>query len=432
MVRSSGRRAAPPPPTRPARSRGRVLLVAVLAVLATAGLLATSAPRALGQPVQAAQPARPAAPVTIPVGVQDGWINSCDSGSAPDYTPKNSVPAVDSPYWAALGMNTVRFSPPWDIASYNPATADGKALAVEQACFNYWLKALGAKGVTPEIAFKPDYDYTSGNRIMIPDLKTYAVAIQAFVSTYSCPTAPAGVRCPGGLARVSIIAPWGEPEFQGSGRVGTAKLPQYFYMQDGRRFDATDCPAHASDVSCGPALAAQMWVVVHHRCPSCTDVAGDFGSNRAKDFAYLAVYHKYLRDLHGGRAVYRPSVWAIHPYTDVIAFERHQNVPLQQTLVGRYARELRRIGFGSKTQIWLDEVSSFTVDFSKRHYSRQTQAMGAYMLLHTLPGAGGASVPGEPVVTRIYYMRFADAPHDALIVGGQREPIYFTFANRDK
>ncbi len=49
-----------------------------------------------------------------------------------------------------------------------------------------------------------------------------------------------------------------------------------------------------------------------------------------------------------------------------------------------------------------------------------------------LPGAGGASVPGEPVVTRIYYMRFAGAPHDALIVRGQREPIYFTFANRDK
>jgi hypothetical protein len=396
------------------------------------GLLITSAPRALAQPVQGGQPARPAAPVTIPVGVQDGWINSCDSGSAPDYTPKNSVPAVDSPYWAALGMNTVRFSPPWDIASYNPATPDGKALEVEQACFSYWLKALGAKGVTPEIAFKPDYNYTSGNRIMIPDLSTYAAAIQAFVSTYSCPTAPAGALCPDGLARVSIIAPWGEPEFQGSRKVGMAHLPQHFYLQDGRRFNATDCRPHATDVDCGPALAAQMWVVVHHRCPSCTDIAGDFGSNRVKDFAYLAVYHKYLRDLHGGKAVYRPGVWAIHPYTDVIAFERHQNVPLPRTLVGRYAHELRHIGFGSKTQIWLDEVSSFTVDFSKRHYSPQTQAMGAYQLLHTLPRASGASEPGEPVVTRIYYMRFTGAPHDALIVKGQREPIYHTFANRDK
>ena len=428
MKLPAGGRSTPPSLTRRARWRRRMLAVAV-AVSAAAGVLAVSASRAQAQP---AQPASPAAAVTIPAGVQDGWINSCDSGPAPDYTPKNAVPAVDSPYWAALGMTTVRFSPPWDIASAHAATTDGQALAVEQACFNYWLKALGAKGVTPEIAFKPDYNDTAGRRIMIPDLSTYAAAMQAFISAYSCPAAPAGALCSDGLARVSIIAPWGEPEFQGSGKVGTAKLPQYFYMQDGRRFDATDCPADASDVNCGPALAAQMWVVIHHRCPSCTDIAGDFGSNKAKDVAYLDIYHKYLRDLHGGHSVYRPSVWAIHPYTDVIAFERHQNVPLQQTLTGQYARELRRVGFGSHTQIWLDEVSSFTVDFSKHHYSRQTQAMGAYQLLHTLPEAGGASVPGEPVVTRIYYMRFAGAPHDALIVNGQREPIYFTFANRDK
>ncbi len=417
-VRSAG-------PRRPAGPPGR-LAVLLLVALAVAGLPAATAAGALAHPAAAV-----ASPVTA--GVQDGWINSCDSGPAPDYHPKNSVPAVDSPYWTALGMNTVRFSPPWDIASYNPATPDGKVLAVEQACFNYWLQALAAKGVTPEIAFKPDYNYQSGNRIMIPDLKTYEAAIQAFVSAYSCPRAPAGATCPNGLARVAIIAPWGEPEFKGSGKVGTYhKLPQYFYLQDGRRFDATSCPAHASDVNCGPALAAQMWVTVQHRCAACTVIAGDFGSNPNKDFAYLAVYHKYLRDLHGGQAIYRPAVWAIHPYTDVIAFERDQGVPLQQTLTGRYARQLRIAGFGSHTQIWLDEVSSFTVDFSGRHYSRTTQAIGASKLLHVLPGAGGASVPGEPVVTRIYYMRFAGAPHDALIVKGQREPVYFTFANRNK
>lgn len=416
------------PKARPTRPAGR------LAALLLAGLVAAAMPAAPA-PSALAQPGGPgtAASTPVTVGVQDGWINSCDSGQAPDYHPGKSVPAVDSPYWAALGMNTVRFSPPWDIASYNQATPDGKVLAVEQACFNYWLQALAAKGVTPEIAFKPDYNYQSGDRIMIPDLTTYAAAIQAFVSTYSCPAAPAGATCPDGLARVGIIAPWGEPEFKGSRKVGTYhKLPQYFYMQDGRRFDATNCPAQASDINCGPALAAQMWVTVRHRCPSCIDIAGDFGSNGGKDFAYLAVYHKYLRDLHGGRAVYRPSVWAIHPYTDVIAFERHQGVPLQQTLTGQYARHLRSAGFGSHTQIWLDEVSSFTVDFSKRHYSRQTQATGASKLLHVLPGAGGASVPGEPVVTRIYYMRFAGAPHDALIVKDKRQLIYFTFANRNK
>ncbi len=266
----------------PARWRGRVILVVVLA---TAGLLAAGVPRALAQPVQAAQPARTATPVTISAGVQDGWINSCDSGSAPDYTPKNSVLAVDSPYWAALGMNTVRFSPPWDIAFYNPATADGKALAVEQACFSYWLKALGAKGVTPEIAFKPDYNYTSGNRIMIPDLDTYTAAIQAFVSTFSCPAAPADVLCPDGLARVSIIAPWGEPEFHGSGKVGTAKLSQYFYMQDAGSTPLTARPRPTLAMS----TAARRWP---HRCGSWSITAArpaltspGTSAQPAKDFA---------------------------------------------------------------------------------------------------------------------------------------------------
>ncbi len=125
-------------------------------------------------------------------------------------------------------------------------------------------------------------------------------------------------------------------------------------------------------------------------------------------------------------------MWAIHPYTDVIAFERHQNVPLQQTLVGRYAQELRRIGFGSKTQIWLDEVSSFTVDFRQAPLLPADPGHGRLQAARHPARAGGASVPGEPVVTRVCYMRFAGAPHDALIVRGQREPIYFIFANRDK
>jgi hypothetical protein len=372
------------------------------------------------------------------VGVQDGWINSCDAGSAPSLPhPGSAVPADQSPYWSRLGVTTVRFSPPWDIADHSTTSPAGKVLTVEQACFDYWLRDLAAHGVTPEIAFKPDYNYQSGNRIMIPDLSTYQAAMTAFTAQYSnCPGTPA--TCADGLARVSIIAPWGEPEFRGTAKAGTFhKLPQILYMRSGREFDATDCPAHATDANCGPALAAQMWVTVQHRCPACTVIAGDFGSNQGKDLAYLDIYHKFLRDLHGGHTVYRPAVWAIHPYTDVIAFERsvqqHRPLPaLGGTLVGKFARQLRRVGFGSHTSIWLDEVSSFTVDFGGRHYSRAIQAAGAHDLLTYLPRAGGASVAGEPVVARIYYMRYAGAPHDALIVGGTREPVYWTFANRRK
>lgn len=309
-------------------------------------------------------------------------------------------------------MGTVRYSPPWDIAYHDTTSPDGQVLAVEQACFEYWLRDLAAHGVTPEIAFKPDYNYQSRGRIMIPDLRTYEAAISAFTALYSnCPGTPS--TCADGTARVRIIAPWGEPEFKGTSRAGTFhKLPQVFYLQSGRRFDAAHCPAHATDANCGPALAAQMWVTVQHRCPSCTIIAGDFGSNQGKDFAYLSVYRKYLRDLHGGHAVYRPDVWAIHPYTDVIGFERsiqqHRPLtPLHETLVGKFARQLRGYGYRSHTSIWLDEVSSFTVDFSGHRYSRAIQVQGAYDLLTYLPRAGGPSVPGEPVVTRIYYMRYA-------------------------
>jgi hypothetical protein len=40
-------------------------------------------------------------PVPV-VGVQDGWINSCDGNEkakTPNYTPNGAVPAVDSAYW---------------------------------------------------------------------------------------------------------------------------------------------------------------------------------------------------------------------------------------------------------------------------------------------------------------------------------------------
>jgi hypothetical protein len=417
-----------PPVPRAGRAGRRRVVSGLIAAMIGGGILAVSPPQAIAAP--AASP-----PVA---GVQDGWINSCDAGSAPSLPhPGSAVPADQSPYWSGLGMSTVRFSPPWDIAYHNTTSPAGKVLAVEQACFDYWLRDLAAHGVTPEIAFKPDYNDQSGGRIMIPDLGTYEAAMSAFTAQYSnCPGTPS--TCSDGTARVSIIAPWGEPEFKGTSKAGTFhQLPQVFYLPSGRRFDATNCPAHATDANCGPALAAQMWVTVQHRCPSCTVIAGDFGSNKKKDFAYLDVYRKYLRDLHGGHAVYRPAVWAIHPYTDVIGFERsiqrHRPLTaLRDTLVGRFAQQLRRDGYRSHTSIWLDEVSSFTVDFKGHHYSRAIQAQGAHDLLSYLPRAGGASVPGEPVVARIYYLRYAGAPHDALIVGGTREPIYRTFASRQK
>src|SRR5437868_13300424 len=65
-------------PRLPARLAGR-LAALLLAALAVAGLPAVTAPRALAEP---ARPAAAAAAAAVTAGVQDGWINSCDSGQA--------------------------------------------------------------------------------------------------------------------------------------------------------------------------------------------------------------------------------------------------------------------------------------------------------------------------------------------------------------
>ncbi len=402
------------------RIRPWLAATACAIMLATLVTFRTSLPEAQAQPItRAAAAATGSAPVPD-VGVQDSWINSCDTGSTPNYAPKGadpSVPAVDSPYWQALDMNTVRFSPPWDIAYHTP----GSHLQVVQECFDYWLGQLAAHHVQPDIAFKPDSGYTRRGHVRIPTLRVYVAAMKAFLARYG--------------NQVKIIAPWGEPEFHPDNGKGPA-----YELANGSAFDATSCPKHATDASCGPALAAQMWVAVRHLCPSCTVIAGDFGSNQGKDFKYLAIYQRFLRDIHGGHHAYHPDAWAIHPYTDVLRWEHEIKKGLprtkpQDTLVAQFAARLAGLGYHHGTRIWLDEVSSFTISPSIHKgetYLRATQAAGARELLTQLIKAGGASTPGEPVVTRIYYMRFAGNTPDALIVKGHREPVYHVFVTRQK
>lgn len=387
--------------------------------LATLVMSSTSLPEAQARPLQpvAATAAEAVSAPVADVGVQDSWINSCDKGSTPDYSPKGmdpSVPAVDSAYWPALHMNTVRFSPEWDIAYHSP----GSHLQVVQECFDYWLSRLAAHHVEPEIAFKPDSGYLNRRgSVKIPALRVYVAAMKAFLARYG--------------TQVKIISPWGEPEFRPSN--GPA-----YKLANGSDFDATSCPRHATDANCGPALAAQMWVAVRHLCPSCTVIAGDFGSNQGKDFRYLAIYQRFLREIHGGHHVFHPDVWAIHPYTDIINWEHEKKHGLKltapnDTLVAHFADRLAILKYHQDTRIWLDEVSSFTISpsiYKGETYSRTIQAFGATELLHQLVKAGGASTPGQPVVTRIYYMRFAGNTPDALIVKGQREPAYRVFATR--
>lgn len=380
---------------------------------------------------------------TPPVGgVQDSWMNSCDSDPYQALLPgqadkahgyaDEAVPAVDSPYWAALDMNTVRFSPTWDIAYPRLTGKDATAVSIERTCFNYWLGRLAAKGVSAEIAFKPDYCYQNPagcpdnqtGRVLIPALSRYEAAVSAFVKAYP---------------QVKIIAPWGEPDFQPGGSEPKFSIGH----PGGANFGQASCPRRRPTVSnCGPMLAAQMWVAVRHRCPSCTVIAGDFGGNPGHDKSYFPVYQKYLRDLSGGHKIYHPAVWGIHPYGDMETAEQQiqgkkQRVtePVRNTLVAGFASWLKADGYGASTQIWLDEISSFTYssktsDCAKHNdcFSPQTQRKGAVYLFNKLAQAPTAA---QPRVTRIYYMRFAGNTPDSLVNGTPRL-VYQAVKNRPK
>jgi len=370
---------------------------------------------------------RPSGPPVA--GVQDSWINNCDSDPYQALLPgqvdnahghaDNSVPAVDSRYWAALGMHTVRFSPTWDIAYRGVSGNDATAVSIERTCFNYWLGRLAAKHVSAEIAFKPDYCFKNPagcpdnqtGRVVIPTLGQYEAAMSAFLTAYP---------------QIKIIAPWGEPDFQPGGSEPNFAIGH----PGGANFGRASCPAKPTISNCGPKLAAQMWTVLRHRCPSCTVIAGDFGGNPGQDAAYLNEYQKYLRDISGGNQVYHPAVWGIHPYSDFETAEREitgtgrVTTPTRSTLIAHFAAWLAADNYHSNTRIWLDEISSFT----NSSFSLETQRKGGQYLFDKLPGAPKA---GEPQVTRIYYMRFAGNTPDSLINGTPR-PIYTAVKNRPK
>lgn len=394
------------------------------AVIVTGAVLATLAaftvnPLKAGAGTQVASTKTESAPV---VGVQDSWVAaSCESGSYKAHTG-SGVPAVDSPYWAGLRAGTVRFSPTWDIAL--PAKAltgrDRSAVMMERTCFNYWLGRLAVRGVSAEIAFKPDYCYknkagcpdTQTGNVVIPTLSEYRTAIKDFVKAYP---------------QIQMIAPWGEPDFQ-------PRKPEPLFRiggTHGANFGGAHCAPNAAVDVCGPKLAAAMWITVHNDCPTCKVIAGDFGGYGPQDYAYLKPYDTYLK-VRG----YRPPIWGIHPYSDVKDHECAvaRTLPCGPealgscragTLVACFAGWLKADGYTRHTRIWLDELSSFYKP--GKGWNRTVQAAGATYLLSALPGVTGKN---EPVVTRIYYMRFAGPNNDALIYRGRPQPAYASVANR--
>ena len=382
------------------------------------------------------------------VGVQDSWVSATCWGGLKD----GQVPAVDSHYWAGLGASTVRFSPTWDVAVPLKDLAgkeDRAAIRTERTCFGAWLSQLTAKGISAEIAFKPDYCFhnnegcpdTQKGNVVIPTLAEYQAAVKDFLEAYP---------------QVKNIAPWGEPDFQPSppkptktDRHPKPEPPFRIGGARGTNFGKANCPPKASVANCGPMLAAAMWATVEKletHCTTCTVIAGDFGGAGRHDYAYLKSYNYYL-----SRQGYHPAVWGIHPYGDV----KHQECELTRaagstaqcrgttlpachasTLVTCFSGWLHADKYGPQTQIWLDEVSSFFTGNNAKagQWTGQVQAGGARYLLQDLPHA---TAPGNPPVTRIYYMRFAGMNNDALIVPAKRkgkwtwkaEPAYHAVAS---
>jgi len=411
------------------------------------------------------------------VGVQDSWVSaSCGSDPYRALFPGQvdtqhqywvtvnvegkkkrekvpykdaSVPAVDSPDWSSLGISTVRFSPTWDVAlplNMLPSNEDRTAVRIERRCLDYWMSRLTANGrhVTAEIAFKPDYCYknqagcpdpakgrltsTQRGQVIIPTLSEYENAMKAFIVRYG---------------QVKVIAPWGEPDFQPGKPKPTKSHPHprqgppfRIGSASGANFGHAPCAANAAVDDCGPKLAAAMWITVRKLCPGCAVIAGDFGGYGPQDQKYLAPYNTYLQ-VRG----YHPAVWGVHPYSDVklqecllsllsasCQPERLGNCQAK-TLVACFARWLKSDGYDQHTRIWLDELSSFYSSAPTRQWTRQVQAEGVTYLLSALPGV---TRRGDPVVTRIYYLRFAGPNNDALIVGGTPQCAYAAAVSRPR
>lgn len=428
------------------RGAGRVVRwlapVAGAAVIA-AGVIACSSPGG----VSLADVADASHAPVITLGIHDGAINSCDNNGtqASPPTPAELAAATSSfrsRYWGALKVRTVRFSPPWDVAYHHDKTAKANGqLSAIQDCLNAWLAGAARAGATVEIAFKPDPNFKSpdGKFVGAPAIGTYTAAIKAFTSEYSTPAST------GGRARVRIIAPWGEPDTPG-GKAGTKSSDDRIFMPAGGHLLA-DPSCHGSDTdrTCGPVLAAHMWVAVHAACggactlpgqkPGSGVIAGDFSGQRGPLTAYLDAYRTNLDGL-------RPVVWALHPYGDIMKFETTRQPNLTGSVTALFARDLDAFGYHQHTQIWLDEISAFQYySQSGRHqptWTPEVQAAAGQYLLTQLPNAAGGT--GQPVVTRAYYLNFQAAGQPqpagyarcALVLGGgtQPQPIYRTFTSR--
>lgn len=160
-------------------------------------------------------------------------------------------------------------------------------------------------------------------------------------------------------------------------------------------------------------------------------VAGDFASGVSKKFLRTYANHLRRRHLH-------PTVWALHPYTDISNFQyflqrqKHKNADAaarsanNHSKTVEFAHYLKALHYGSKTHIWLNEIyvthladkcppyktkskcDKATKPTYEKKFSGRNQAYAAFYLDGVL---GKDSLPravaqvGGPRLTRYVYLR---------------------------
>jgi hypothetical protein len=416
----------------------------VAAALIPVALLTTSPDAAAA--VQA-KPGANSLGASIVAGIHDTAINDCVQLKGKSATAANRIKyataSLRSGYWPS-GVHNVRVTLPWDIADpgaidmltngathSSSASVDKSALATTRLCFNDWLQGVFSHGLSPEIDFRADQDYKLNGTPMMPTLAQYRAAVAQFSDAY----VDCGTSCTESK-KVTVIAPWNEPDNYN------------IVFPDGHTHLAgNQCPAKPTAADCGAVMAAQMWAVTDGlvvqggangtKCPTCTIVAGDFsGKDGLGTITGKACPHKcsYL-DLYDGHLVtnghrFHPAKWAVHPYGDIKAYQ--DGTSGGRTQLAEFAAQLKGDGYGTKTYIWLNEISTCASRQAKSTCSsgnstiKQWRSQNAAMhyLLYTLPLTVAAN---GPQVGRIDYYCFnggrSQCTNDwALVINSETNP----------
>ncbi len=247
-------------------------------------------------------------------------------------------------WWDGLAVQRVRVVLPYDVA----LESVGAAGARRREEFDQLRESAAAKGVALTVSFGASADLRApSGAALAPTAQQFAEGFAAFRNAYP---------------DITEISPWNEPN-----------------NPDGQTYPL------ASD----PALAAQLFLIVQSRCPTCTVIAGDFAGIAGDD----AYFNAYAAGLQGAI----PAVWAFHDHGDVNSFQTPNGS--DSARVARYYLSKLQ-GPYANARIWINEVGARYRDAGGQLWGDDSQAQATQFLL------GLATL--DPRIDRIYYYNFSN------------------------